>query len=103
MQQESTQLGFEEGFVNVAGARVFYLHAGSGPPMLLIHGLVGSSANWRQMIPTLAQHASVYAIDLLNMGRSQRLGGLDPRLRPTARRIIGVMDALHVEQAGVVA
>lgn len=103
MQQESTQLGLQEGFVNVAGARVFYVHAGSGPPMLLIHGLVGSSANWRDMIPALAQHASVYAIDLLNMGRSQRVGGVDPRLRPTARRMIAVMDALNLAQADVVA
>jgi len=103
MEQESPQLGFEEGYVTVSGARVFYLHAGSGPPMLLIHGLVGSSANWRQMIPSLAEHASVYAIDLLNMGRSQHLGGLDPRLRPTARRIVGVMDALRLNQADVVA
>ena len=108
MQQESAQLGpqeaeLEEGFVNVAGTRVFYLHAGSGPPMLLIHGLVGSSANWRDIIPALAQHSSVYAIDLVNMGRSQRVGGLDPRLHATARRIAAVMDALHLAQADIVA
>lgn len=103
MQQESPQLGFDEGFVDVAGARVFYVHAGSGPPMVLIHGLLGSSANWRDTIPALAQKASVYAIDLVNMGRSQRVGGVDPRLRPTARRIIAVMDALHLERADIVA
>ena len=103
MKQESPQLGFDEGYVTVAGASVFYLHAGSGPPMLLIHGLVGSSSNWREMIPALAQHASVYAIDLLNMGRSQRIGGVDARLRPTARRIIAVMDALHLAKADIVA
>src|SRR5438309_6978090 len=102
MQQESAQIGLQEGFVDVAGTRVFYVHAGNGPPMLLIHGLVGSSANWRDTIPALAQHSSVYAIDLVNMGRSQRIGGLDPRLRATARRIIAVMDALHLAQADVV-
>jgi pimeloyl-ACP methyl ester carboxylesterase len=113
MQQESAQIGLhevglqelelEEGFVDVAGTRVFYIHAGSGPPVLLIHGLLGSSANWRDVIPALAQHSSVYAIDLLNMGRSQRIGGIDPRLRATARRIIAVMDALHLAQADIVA
>ncbi|HKO17944.1 MAG TPA: alpha/beta hydrolase, partial [Acidobacteriaceae bacterium] len=92
-----------EGYVNIPGARVFYIHAGSGPPMLLIHGLVGSSANWRDIIPALAQHSSVYAIDLVNMGRSQRVGGLDPRLHATARRIAAVMDALHLAQADIVA
>ena len=77
MKQETPQPEYEEGFVEVAGARVYYLHAGSGRPMLLIHGLVGSSANWRNNIGALAQHASVYAIDLVNMGKSQRVGGLD--------------------------
>jgi len=103
MEQETPQLGLEEGFVDVAGARVFYVHAGSGPPMLLIHGLIGSSANWRDTIPALAQRSSVYAIDLVNMGRSQCIGWVDPRLRPTARRIIAVMDALHLDQADIVA
>jgi pimeloyl-ACP methyl ester carboxylesterase len=103
MQQKSTEVGLQEGYVDVSGARVFYVHAGSGPPMLLIHGLIGSSANWRDTIPALAEHASVYAIDLLNMGRSQRVGGVDPRLRATARRIIAVMDALGLAKADIVA
>jgi 4,5:9,10-diseco-3-hydroxy-5,9,17-trioxoandrosta-1(10),2-diene-4-oate hydrolase len=95
--------GYEEGFVDVAGARVYYLHAGSGRPMLLIHGLVGSSANWRSNIDALAAQASVYAIDLVNMGRSQRVGGLDPGLAATARRIVAVMDALGLAEADIVA
>ncbi len=103
MKQETSQPGYEEGFVDVGGIRVYYLHAGSGRPMLLIHGLVGSSANWRSNIDALAQHASVYAIDLVNMGRSQRVGGLDPTLRATSNRIVAVMDALGLSEADIVA
>lgn len=103
MMQETSQTGYEEGFVDVAGARVYYLHAGSGRPMLLIHGLVGSSANWRNNIAALAQHASVYAIDLVNMGKSQRVGRLDAGLRATANRIVAIMDALNLAEADVVA
>lgn len=103
MQQETSQSGFEEAFVDVAGARVYYLHAGSGRPMLLIHGLVGSSADWRNNIEPLARQASVYAIDLVNMGKSQRVGGLDPSLKATANRILAVMDALHLAEADIVA
>lgn len=95
--------GYEEGFVDVAGARVYYVHAGSGRPMLLIHGLVGSSANWRNNIDALAAQASVYAIDLVNMGKSQRVGGLDPGLGATARRIVAVMNALGLAEADIVA
>jgi len=97
------QPGYEEAFVDVFGARVYYLHAGTGRPMLLIHGLVGSSANWRNNIDALAQHASVYAIDLVNMGKSQRVGGLDAGLKSTAKRIVAVMDALGLAEADIVA
>jgi pimeloyl-ACP methyl ester carboxylesterase len=101
--QENPQSEYEEAFVDVAGARVYYLHAGSGRPMLLIHGLVGSSRNWRNNIDALARHASVYAIDLVNMGKSQRVVGLDPGLRAAADRITAVMDALDLAETDIVA
>jgi pimeloyl-ACP methyl ester carboxylesterase len=103
MQQETPQSGYEEGFADVLGARVHYFHAGTGAPMLLIHGLVCSSANWRGNIDALAQQASVYAIDLVDMGRSPRAGGLDPTLKATANRIVEVMDALNLPKADIVA
>jgi pimeloyl-ACP methyl ester carboxylesterase len=103
MLQGTAQPGYEETFVDVAGTRMYYLHAGSGGAMLLIHGLLGSSADWRSNIDALAEHASVYAIDLLNMGRSGRVGGLDAGLRATADRIVAVMDALGLAEADIVA
>jgi len=103
MMQGTSQPGYEEAFVDVAGVRVHYLHAGSGRPTLLIHGLVGSSANWRNSIDALAQHASVYAIDLVNMGKSQRVEGLDAGLRATANRVLAIMNALDLYEADIVA
>jgi len=103
MGQETPQPGYEEAFVDVVGARVYYLHTGTGRPMLLVHGLVGSSANWRNNIDALAQHASVYAIDLVNMGKSQRVEGLDAGLRASANRIVAIMDALALAEADIVA
>src|ERR1700692_2130650 len=103
MLQETPHPEHEEAFIDVAGARVYYLHAGSGRPMLLIHGLVGSSANWRNNIAALAQHAHVYAIDLVNMGKSQRVQGLDTGLRSTANRVVAVMNALDLTEVDIVA
>jgi pimeloyl-ACP methyl ester carboxylesterase len=87
----------ESAFVTVDGARLHYLHAGAGQPMLLIHGLVGSSANWRNSIGPLSQTASVYAIDQL------RVAGLDTGLEATADRLAAAMDALGLRHADIVA
>ena len=103
MEQEAPQPKYQEAFINVTGTRVRYLHAGTGKPVVLIHGLIGCSENWQNNIDALARNASVYAIDLVNMGKSQRVAGLDARLSATARRIIAVMDSLGVDQADIVA
>lgn len=93
----------ESQFVKVGGARAHYLHAGSGPPLLLIHGIVGGAGIFRRNIPALAEHAAVYALDLLGMGRSDRIAGLAAGLEPTARRILETMDALGILQADIAA
>jgi len=103
MEQEAPKPKCQEAFIDVAGARVHYLQAGTGKPLLLIHGLVGSSENWRKNIDVLARDASVYAIDLVNRGKSQGVGGLDAGLSGSANRIIAIMDALNLAEADIVA
>jgi pimeloyl-ACP methyl ester carboxylesterase len=102
VQLELPPQGFDDGYVSVQGARVHYLHAGSGRPMVLIHGLVGSAANWRRNIPALSGEASVYAVDLVNMGKSERVAGLDASLEATADRVAAFMEALGLAQADIV-
>ena len=101
--QESSQPEIVEAFVDVAGARLHYLRAGAGPPMLLIHGLVGSSQTWCNNIGALAGSASIYAPDLLNTGKSQRVNGLDTSLKAIANRMVASMDALGLGAVDVVA
>jgi 4,5:9,10-diseco-3-hydroxy-5,9,17-trioxoandrosta-1(10),2-diene-4-oate hydrolase len=91
----------EEGTVLVDGVKVHYERAGSGRPLLLLHGLVGSARNWRQNISFLAQSSSVYAVDLFNMGESERVPGLDAGLEATADRVAACMDALGLEEADI--
>jgi 4,5:9,10-diseco-3-hydroxy-5,9,17-trioxoandrosta-1(10),2-diene-4-oate hydrolase len=93
----------EERFISVDGAAVHLRIAGSGQPLLLLHGLIGSGQTWRQNISFLAQNASVYAVDLFNMGKSERVPGLDAGLEATADRIAALMDALELPQADIAA
>jgi pimeloyl-ACP methyl ester carboxylesterase len=82
----------EENWVALDGARMRYLRAGSGPALLLVHGLLGYSFSWRFTIPALARHATVYAIDLLGTGFSDRPPGLDCSFKASAERLLRFMD-----------
>jgi pimeloyl-ACP methyl ester carboxylesterase len=86
----------EEHFATIDGARMRYLRAGSGPPLLLVHGLMGYSFSWRFVIPVLSQHATVYAVDMLGTGFSDRPAGLDCRLRANAGRLVRFLDAVGI-------
>ncbi len=88
--------------VMVDGVRVRYTRAGSGPALVLVHGLVGSSQNWNESLECLAQFRTVYAPDLVNMGESARVAGLDPGLVAQVERLKQWMDALGIGAADVV-
>lgn len=54
---------------------VHYTKVGSGKPLLLIHDLNASSSGfeWNQLVPYLKEDYTVYTIDLLGCGRSEKL------------------------------
>ena len=76
--------GVEECWMDFDGARMRYLRAGSGPPLILLHGLLGYSFSWRYTMPALAPYATVYAPDMLGAGFSDRPRGIDHSMRGTA-------------------
>ena len=84
----------EELFATVNGGRMRYLRAGSGPPLVLIHGLMGYSFSWRLTIPAVSRYATIYAVDMLGAGFSDRPAGLNCRLRAHADRLLGFLDAV---------
>lgn len=44
--------------------------AGSGPPLVLLHGFTGSAANWEPHVAAFSEHFAVYAIDIIGHGES---------------------------------
>src|SRR5580698_4979258 len=86
--------GVEECWMDFDGARMRYLRAGSGPALILLHGLLGYSFSWRFTMPALAPYATVYAPDLLGAGFSDRAYALDYSLRATAKRVVRFAEQL---------
>lgn len=50
--------------------KLFSRHIGNGWPLIIVHGLYGSSDNWLSVAKRLEKHFSIYLIDLRNHGNS---------------------------------
>jgi haloalkane dehalogenase len=61
-------------YVEVLGARMAYLEAGTGRPVVFLHGNPTSSILWRKVIPAVAKRARCIAPDLIGMGDSSKVG-----------------------------
>lgn len=60
--------------------RLHYVIAGSGDPVVLLHGWPQTWFEWRRIIPALADKYTVIAPDLRGLGDSSKpLGGYDKR------------------------
>ena len=60
-------------FAEVDGKRIAYLEAGTGDPIVLLHGNPTSSFLWRNIIPELENCGRVIAPDLIGQGESDKL------------------------------
>lgn len=89
-------------WADIGGQRMHYLKAGSGPPLLLVHGLLGGSFCWRYNLPALAQHYTVYAVDMAGLGISDAARSCDCSMPAQAARLAQFMDAMGLNKAAVV-
>lgn len=100
--QQSPEIGRE---ILAAGYRTNLHDQGEGFPVLLIHGSgpgVTAWANWRGIIPQLAQTRRVVAPDMLGFGYSERPADGQYNQARWVEHAIGVLDALGIEQADIV-
>jgi len=61
-----------DNFVLVYGAELHYLEAGSGPIVILLHGLGGNAKEWSNVMGYLAEHFYVIALDQIGFGYSAK-------------------------------
>jgi len=82
--------------------RLHYLTAGSGPPIVFLHGWPTSAYLWRQVMPHVSDRHQVIALDLPGFGRSDK--PLDTRynFRFYSNTLNGFLNALGLKQVGLV-
>ena len=92
---------FEEWELDLHGHRAIYRMAGSGPPVVLIHGMLNSSRHWERVAARLAERHTVIAPDLIGHGDSATPRG-DYSLGAHAATIRDLLSAIGVERASIV-
>ena len=92
--------------ITAAGIRTNYHDSGgAGAPVLLIHGSgpgVSAWANWRLVMPALAQQARVIAPDMVGFGYTERPEGFVYNMDAWVRQAVGLLDALGIERTDLV-
>ncbi len=79
--------------------QIHFVRRGSGPPLLLVHGLGGSAGIWTPVMDRLAAERDVIAVDLPGFGNSPPAGDRTPRA--TAATLAGLCRSLEVERPHV--
>ncbi len=84
--------------VQVENYTVYYKVVGEGTPLILVHGLSGSTLWWRRNVQALAEHYRVYLIDLPGFGAMSRRRG-HFALKQAGQWLLQWMKAIGLSQA----
>jgi haloacetate dehalogenase len=97
--------GFEEFDIAVSGTTIHGRHGGSGPPLLLLHGIPETHLMWHRVAPILAEEFTVVAADLRGYGDSGKPASAKDHapyaMREIARDQVELMFRLGHERFGV--
>lgn len=88
-------------FIRSKDAALYYEEYGSGEPLILLPGLLGTiESHWRRFIPEFSRHFHVIALDLRGHGRTNNPSGV-LRLHTFVHDLYALYDALDIETAHV--
>lgn len=93
---------FESKYVSVAGRKLHYLEAGSGPPVLLLHGWPTNAQLWRRTLGPLGKTRRALALDLPGFGGSDKPTDIAYSFRLFDDVLTGFLDAVGVQKTGLV-
>ncbi len=93
----SETMAYEKQFATVNGKRITYVEAGSGAPIVLLHGNPTSSFLWRNVIPELENSGRVIVPDLIGQGDSEKLPATEGPDRYCLEVAYQYLDGLLVE------
>jgi 2-hydroxy-6-oxonona-2,4-dienedioate hydrolase len=92
--------GFDLKWVDVAGARTRVLVAGSGPPLVFLHGTGGHLEAYARNVTAFARHFKVIAYDMLGHGYTDK-PSIPYTVNRLAEHLVGLLDSLGIASAAL--
>jgi 2-hydroxy-6-oxonona-2,4-dienedioate hydrolase len=83
------------------GHTLAYLKQGSGPAVLIVHGIGGHKEDWQATMAALAPHRTVYAVDMIGFGASSK-SAADITIRTQVEAARALLDAEGVSRVSLI-
>ena len=90
----------KKGYVSVENGKIYYQEAGSGEPLIFIHGHSFDHTEWEPQFSVFAKHFQTIVYDCRGYGRSSMPDENQPFMH--VNDLITLMDSLHLEKAHIV-
>src|SRR5579864_9156369 len=100
--QRDQEMPTERKTAEIDGQPLHYLQAGSGPALLLLHGLLGGAFCWRLNVDALSRRHTVFALDLPGLGACDAPRHLDCSMVAQAQRVLSLLEQLKLENVDVI-
>ena len=100
---DSSKLTPRSNWLELDGLRIHYQRLGSGPPLLLVHGLLGGAFCWRSNLAALSGQYTVIAVDLPGSGLSDAPPSTDCGMACQSARLVQCIRALQLGPVTVIA
>jgi 2-hydroxy-6-oxonona-2,4-dienedioate hydrolase len=88
-------------FITVYGAKIHYVDAGSGAPLILVHGLADDASIWDSVIPSLSARFRIIALDQIGFGHSDK-PLLNYRVSTFVDFLDGFLTELKIERVSLI-
>lgn len=96
LEQKVSRL--ERKSIRIDGHEIVYMEGGSGPAILMLHGITADSGNWTRFARHFSNNYHVIIPDLPGFGRSSRIADASYSVPKQTERVRALMQALGVRQ-----
>jgi len=86
----------------IHGEQIHYFRAGTGRPLLLLHGVLGGAFCWRRNMEAFSRRHTVFAVDLPGHGENDASRHLDCSASAQAGRVLALLEHLKLDEVDVV-